>query len=788
MIRILLSLLLLAAACARSAGPRTCEPQPTAAASARVGISGGSALLPGGRGIQPIGQSVQLGQNPLHLAIAPDGTLAAAEFGVNLRGISLVRGMKRIAHLGEARPGGYQRGIAFGSDGTLYANNTGARRIEIYAPPDYLARRDIAVQGDWAVDLAVDGGRLYVTLALSGMLQEYDAATGALLAQTSSGGQAPGALLLDSGKLYVANQGADRGQPNRVEVFEAQTLARLASYPVGKNPAALAVAPDHSILYAAASDDDWVDRIDLLNGASLQPLQLTQPGAEGEHYSGLTISPNALALSPDGARLYVSAAMLNAILVLDTRTGLQLGALPAGFRPTALIAQGNALYIANAKGQGTVPDQPGQNSSDLPRGTLQKIEPVPEDAALEQATLAVAHLNGLPRHEYAAPEAGCARLGPLPAERGGDPALSRIHHVIYVMKENKTFDSVFGDFPGAAASTAFLEWGERVTPNQHQLARQFCLADNFYLESEQSAEGHYWATAQATTDYFERTWMAPWGRGVLEPVPIVPAGFGPLDTPRAGFLFDSFARANVAYRSYGEFVGISGDLSRHIESKYLELPSSYLDRPDTEKLKVFVSALQAGKLDPFTFITLQYDHTFGLQPGRPAPDSMVADNDLATGQLVDAVSHSPFWSDTLILITEDDPSGSGDHLDSHRSFALVVSPWARRGRVSHVRGSFPSLAATAERALGVPPVSALDAQAEPLWDCLTGAPDPTPYSALPSNVPMRLNPQRPGARELDFSGPDRARLGVELWQAMRPGEPLPQQIAEGADDDDDLPR
>jgi DNA-binding beta-propeller fold protein YncE len=682
--------------------------------------------------------------------------------------------MKRIAHLGEARPGGYQRGIAFGPDGTLYANNTGARRIEIYAPPDYVARRDIAVQGDWAVDLVVDGGRLYVTLGLSGKLQVYDAATGAVLAQASSGGQSPGALLIDSGKVYVANQGGARGQPSSVDVFEAQTLALLGSYPVGKNPAALAIAPDHSMLYIAASDDDWVDRIDLVNHASLQPLQLMQPGAEGEHYSGLAISPNALALSPDGARLYVSAAMLNAIFVLDTRTGLQLGALPTGFRPTALIAQGNALYIANSKGQGTVPDQPGQDSSNLPRGTLQKIEPVPEGAALEQATLAVAQLNGLPRREYTAPEDGCARVGPLPAQRGGDPALSRIHHVIYVLKENKTFDSVFGDFPGAAGSTAFLEWGERVTPNQHQLARQFCLADTyasafgcgpspakpappFYLESEQSAEGHYRATAQATTDYFERTWMAPWGRGVLGPVPLVPAGFGPLDTPRAGFLFDSLARAQVAYRSYGEFVGIAGDLSRHIES---------------------------------TFITLQYDHTFGLQPGRPAPDSMVADNDVATGQLVDAVSHSSFWSDTLILITEDDPSGSGDHLDSHRSFALVVSPWARRGRVSHVRGSFPSLAATAERALGVAPVSALDAQAEPLWDCLTGAPDATPYSALPGNVPMRLNPERPGARELDFSGPDRARLrlGIELWLAMRPGEPVPRQIAEGADDDDDLPR
>src|SRR5205823_2338135 len=173
---------------------------------------------------------------------------------------------------------------------------------------------------------------------------------------------------------------------------------------------------------------------------------------------------------------------------------------------------------------------------------------------------------------------------------------------------------------GAEASRDFLEWGEMVTPNQHELARQFCLLDNFYVESEQSVEGHFWATASVTTDYFERTWAAPWGGHVLAPMPLPPSGLTPLDTPRAGFIRDA--------------------------------------------------------------------------PGKPAPDFMVADNDRATGLLVDAVSKSPYWNDTLILITEDDPSGAADHVDSHRSFALVVSPWARRKRISHVRASFPSLAAT----------------------------------------------------------------------------------------------
>ena len=205
------------------------------------------------------------------------------------------------------------------------------------------------------------------------------------------------------------------------------------------------------------------------------------------------------------------------------------------------------------------------------------------------------------------------------------------------------------------------------------------------------------------------------------------------------------------------------------------------------KLPEFLTAVSSGALPPFSFVALQWDHTFGGRAGYPAPDYMVADNDLATGQLVEAISKSPYWKDTLILITEDDPSGSADHVDSHRSFVLVVSPYARRGRVSHLRGSMPSLAATWQRALNVPPSSTFDAHAEPLWDCLTGTPDFTPYAALPSNIAARLNkvgdPGELESRGLDFSQVDRARLGPALWKAMRGDEPMPAPIGQANDPD-----
>ena len=769
--------LILAIACAKAPpAPKVCAAVPTAEGLRKAGGS----LLPSGRGLQPAGESLQIGQNPQRIAIDPGGALlAAAEFGVNLRGLSIVSLAGPLALAAQpiqSRSGGY-RAVQFGPDGTLWALNTGEKRVEAWNP-DLADRRDIAIQGGWPADFALspDGATLYVACALANDVEAYDARTGALLAQAPSGGVYPQALLLDRGRLYVANEGALPGKKNRVAVFDAQALAQLASYQVGKNPAALAIDSARQVLYVAASDDDFVDRIDLRSGGgALTAIPLFQPGRESRAYAGLAVSPNALALSGD--RLYVSAPLLDAVLVVDTVQAAQIGAIPTGFRPNSVLVGGDTLYVANGKGAGTTPGAPiapgatwAPDNSDLPRGTVERIPLNGLDLAA--STLLVEQLDGLPLVEYEPPEPGC------------ESPLAKIRHVIYVLKENKTFDSVFGDFPGADGSRDMLEWGEEITPNQHQLAREFCLLDNFYVESEHSVEGHFWATAQVTTDYFERSWMAPWGKHVQLPQPLPPAGLTPIDTPRAGFIFDQLAKWNVAYTSYGEFVGAGGDLASHVDQRFVDNPLDFLARPDTEKLKVFTDALAKGSLQPFTFVALQYDHTFGYAPGMPDPSYMVADNDRATGLLVDAVSHSPYWSDTLILITEDDPSGATDHVDLHRSFALVVSPWARRGKVSHVRASFPSLAATAERALGIPPLSALDAQAEPLWDCLATGADPTPFSALPSNVPMTTNPSRPGYRGHDFSGVDRARLGVELWRGRRPRDPVPPQLLEQDDDDD----
>ncbi|HUJ27756.1 MAG TPA: hypothetical protein VLW85_17145, partial [Myxococcales bacterium] len=383
--------LLVAVACAKAPPPPAeCVATPTAQATRLIGATRG--LTPSGRGLSPMGESVEVGQAPQNLVVSPDGTFAVtAEFGVHLRGLSIVGLQGPLGVLQQpvqSRSGGYLRGLAFAPDGTLYAANTGNHTVEAWDLAAQ-AHRDIQVQGDWPADLALtsDGATLYVAAAISARLEKYDAQSGALLAQAPTGGLYPQAIVLDEagGTVYVANEGAPPGKRNKLNAFDAGTLAQTGSYEVGKNPAALALDAQARLLYVAASDSDWIDRIDLKARAALTPIPLVQPGLEDRPYPGLSVQPNALALA--GGRLYVSSGMLDAILVVDTLQAAQVGAIPVGFRPTAVVAAGEALLVANSRGNGTLPEVAvSQDDSDLPRGTIERVSPIPDGPALADAT------------------------------------------------------------------------------------------------------------------------------------------------------------------------------------------------------------------------------------------------------------------------------------------------------------------------------------------------------------------------------------------------------------------
>jgi hypothetical protein len=348
------------------------------------------------------------------------------------------------------------------------------------------------------------------------------------------------------------------------------------------------------------------------------------------------------------------------------------------------------------------------------------------------------------------------------------------------MRENKTYDSLLGDLgPEYDGDPSLTLFGEEITPNLHRLARTFTNLTNFYNESEQSVQGHVWGGIGWVNDFTEKNWIAMWGRpGEAQ---LVVAGLEPASLPPTGDLFRFYQAHGRSVRIYGEYAGAALDALEGTEMMEWRFPSN-LGLDDRIKIKPFLRDLAQGKLADYTFIALPNDHTYGLTPGAPTPEYLVADNDEATGRIVEAVSHSPFWHETVIFIFEDDPQSTPDHVDAHRSICIVVSPWVKRGYVSRVHSSFPSLHKTASLIFGVPPINRLIALSSAMYDLFTTTPDLTPYVAIPSRIPFAINPENgplaEASKKLDFSTVDRAPgLGRILW-AYRKGTPFPEDLAD----------
>jgi hypothetical protein len=357
---------------------------------------------------------------------------------------------------------------------------------------------------------------------------------------------------------------------------------------------------------------------------------------------------------------------------------------------------------------------------------------------------------------------------PLPAvDKGATP----IEHVFVVVRENKTYDAVLGDLSGANGDPKLVLFSESVTPNVHALARAFANLDNFYSLAEQSLQGHEWTTASIANDYSEKAWLTTWGRGYRSSIPFGTGPLAHLSSPGSDTIWQHLDKAGLAYKNYGEVVNSDGARTGPDN----QFPGVYfsLDVADVEKVAYVTDELASDPLAvvPFTYLLLPRDHTYGTAPGRPTPQSMVADNDEATGRFVDALSHSPLWRSSLVFVIEDDPSDGGDHVEMHRSVAVVISPWVRRGFVSHGNYDVAAMYRTIELVLGLGPMNINDAHAAAMYDLFTTTPDYTPFTYLPSKVPLAKNsddaPLAEESAKIDFSRPDSAPLGRILWKAMR---------------------
>jgi hypothetical protein len=479
-------------------------------------------------------------------------------------------------------------------------------------------------------------------------------------------------------------------------------------------------------------------------------------------------SANALALSPDGRRLFVANGGNNAIAVVALAGGAPdvsrvEGFLPTDWYPGGVATDGTNLYVANIKGLGARAQAGGATALSVHShlGTLSKL-PLPAADALGKLTAQVHEDARVPQMLRAWAQ---ARTGqpprPVP-QRTGEP--SPLQHVLYVIKENRTYDQIFGDLPQGNGDPALCLFGRTVTPNHHALAEQFVLLDNFYCNGVNSSDGHAWATEGNVADYLEKT-LGNATRGYTW-------GDDPLSYSATGFIWDNVLLHGLSFRNYGEmdyaetvpaglpwltvyrdFVnGVNAvRFSQNVGIEPLRaytaphFPGWNMRIPDVLRADRFIRDLRAaettGTWPHFTILYLPNDHTTGTSPGAPTPRAQVADNDLALGRVLDALSHSRFWSNSVTFVVEDDPQDGFDHVDGHRSLCLVVSPYTRRGAVVSEFYNQTAVLHTLERILGIPPMNQMDAQSPLMTACFTPTPDFTPYTALQNQVPLdEMNP------------------------------------------------
>jgi YVTN family beta-propeller protein len=522
-------------------------------------------------------------------------------------------------------------------------------------------------------------------------------------------------------------------------------------------------------------------------------------------------TPNSLALSPDEQTLYVANADNNIIAVFDVSTpgkSRSLGFIPAGWYPTSVrvTPDGRKLLIANGKGVVPManPLAPQPGIKEATNSTLQYI------ARLFRGTLSIIDLPtrkdwdtclaAWTRQAYECsplrPDAGVWAVpptnGPIPLNVGGP---SPIKYCLYIIKENRTYDQVLGDMPEGNGDPKLCLFPEHVTPNLHQLARDFVLLDNFYVEGEVSADGHEWSMAAYATDFVEKMWPLDYGHNKSGKFPYPSEGTFAVAVPASGYLWDRALEAGLSYRSYGEFIGDATKAGQPSHARVKGLEGHFdewfrgfdLNYEDVKRAERFISELKRfeaqGDMPRLQILRLPNDHTHGGTIGMRTPTAYVADNDLALGMVVEAVSHSKFWPEIAIFVVEDDAQNGPDHVDAHRTTAFVISPYARHGAVDSTLYSTSSMLRTMELVLGLKPMTQFDAAARPMFNSFQNNADLRPYEHKPANVDLNAKNQRQawgGKLRLNFAREDAVDdllLNEIVWRSVRgPDSPMPAPV------------
>jgi hypothetical protein len=493
--------------------------------------------------------------------------------------------------------------------------------------------------------------------------------------------------------------------------------------------------------------------IGVSEGKELRTIETINVELSPRQPAGMT--PSALALSPDAQRLYVVCSDANAVAVADVSENRSrvLGFIPTGWYPTAArVLSDGRLLVLNGRGDGTRPKPSGSSPSYLPTGernlrhtgvvqpgSMSIVDPF-DDAKLEEYTETVRKNSGI--EQRAVPPIG----GPIPSGLG---EISPIEHVIYIVKEDRSYDEILGDIGNGKSSPSLVKFGEDVTPNHHKIAKEFVLLDNFYVNGDSDADGLNWAVSAIAPAYVQKLWQNSAARrrnhNDYE-------GGEPAATPPAGTIWSNAIAAGRSVRNYGfATVNVPKADQTGVQIKEVLDPAlkpvtnmSYrgidLDYPDIERAKVFVRDLagfeQQGTMPRLIVMRLGNDRTSGLEPGKISPRSAIADNDVALGLIVEAVSKSRFWTKTAIFIVEDDAQGGLDHIDSRRAPAFVISPYARRESIDSTMYNTTSMLRTIELLLGLRPMTHFDGGARPMFAAFTAKPDSKIYTVENPRIPL----------------------------------------------------
>jgi hypothetical protein len=483
---------------------------------------------------------------------------------------------------------------------------------------------------------------------------------------------------------------------------------------------------------------------------------------------------------------------------------------------------GKRLLVANGKGIIPKANRHGpQPGKDPPASVREYI------GGLFRGTLSIIELPSGERFEeqlkkYTSQAYRCLPDGqriPTTAKLEGNPVPRRagdatpIKYCIYIIKENRTYDQVLGDMPEGHGDPALCLFPERITPNHHKLARDFVLLDNFYVESEVSADGHEWTVGAYATDFVEKTWPLSYGHNKHKKYPYPAEGNFPIAAPAGGYLWDRAKEAGVSYRSYGEFINNGKTNTEPGTSRVASLKEHFdpwfrsfdMDYPDVKRAERFISELRRfeneGEMPRLLIVRLPNDHTSGTTTNKHTPIACVGDNDLAFGMIVEAITHSKFWPQTAIFVVEDDAQNGPDHVDAHRTIAYVISPYVKRGSVDSTMYSTSSMLRTMELILGLKPMSQFDAAAMPMFNSFQRKPDLRPYKRLPVSVDLNERNAKLAwgsdlSEKMDFSKEDAADdllLNEVIWRSIRGANnpmPAPTRAAfvfahsEQNDDDD----